>query len=75
MRADECPVPDTEGICRYEDRPAEEETLTLTPKGCAVAALQKAELIESVNDPAIDVFWEDFYRLMNLCGYIKEETE
>ena len=30
LRADACPVPDTEGICKYEDR--SEEVYKLTPK-------------------------------------------
>lgn len=43
MVANACPVPDTEGLCRYEDR--EEEIYKLTPKGCAVSALMNAGLI------------------------------
>ena len=74
MRADECPVPDTEGICRYEDR-TEEEVWKLTPKGCACVALEHAGFVKSSLDDACDVFWEEFSRLMDLCGYIKEETE
>lgn len=27
MRADYCPVPDTEGVCRYEDRRVDNEPL------------------------------------------------
>lgn len=75
MRADECPVPDTEGICRYEDRPSLDESWKFTPKGCASSALKTAGLVKSVSDPVVDVFWEEFSRLMKLCGYVKEEKE
>ena len=73
LRADACPVPDTEGICKYEDRA--EEVYKLTPKGCAVAALMSAGLIKSSLDPAVDAFFEDFERLMKSNGYVRTETE
>lgn len=72
MCGDDCPVPDTEGLCKHEVR--EEEICKLTPKGCAAAALMKANLINSTSDPAIDVFWEEFSLLMEKCEYVKEES-
>lgn len=71
MRADECPVPDVEGVCKYEDR--EEEVLTLSPKGCALVALMDAKLVRTTDDPQIDVFWDSFSKLMEKFGYVKEE--
>lgn len=68
-----CPVPDTEGICKYEAR--EEVVYQLAPKGCAVAALMDAGLIETINDPRVDVFWEHFTAEMRKFGYIQEESE
>lgn len=73
MVADHCPVPDMEGVCKYEDRT--EEVYKLTPKGCAVAALTTAGLIKSSSDSAIDAFWEDFEQLMERFGYIHHEEE
>lgn len=70
MCADCCPVPDVEGVCQFEDR--EEESYTLTPKGCASIALRDAGLVPSSEDPAVDVFWNSFHSLMLKFGYAAE---
>ena len=72
MRGDCCPVPDTEGVCKFECR--EEEVYTLTPRGCAACALVEAGLIKGCMDPAADLFFDKFQELMKKCGYIKEES-
>ena len=71
MCADACPVPDTEGICKYEQR--EERVYKLTPKGCASVALMDAKLIRNSSDPAVDVFWDSFAHLMEKFGYVQVE--
>ena len=67
MRADACPVPDVEGVCKFEDR--EVEIYVMTPSGCATCALMDAELAESIDDPRIEIFWERFTNLMERFGY------
>lgn len=73
MCGDCCPVPDAEGICKYEERV--EEVYKLTPKGCACAALMDAKLIDSIDDPAVGVFFDSFQRLMAEHGYIQEADD
>lgn len=70
MRGECCPVPDTEGVCKFECR--EEESYVLTPKGCAIDALMAARLIQNANDPAVDIFWAEFSELMKKFGYVLE---
>ena len=72
MRGDCCPVPDTDGVCKFEDR--KEEVWALSPKGCASMALQDAHLVQSSLDPAVDLFWNSFHRLMQKFGYVAEEV-
>ena len=67
MRADTCPVPDVEGVCKFEVR--EEEIYVLTPSGCATCALMDAEPVESIDDPRVEIFWEKFTSLMDRFGY------
>lgn len=73
MFSDTCPVPDTEGICKHEERV--EVLYKLTPKGCAIAALLDVGLIKTSSDPAAEAFWEDFAGLMERLGYVHEETQ
>ena len=73
MCADTCPVPDTEGICKYEQR--EERAYMLTPKGCATVALMDTGLAKNADDPVIDEFWKIFSDLMTKCGYAPDEEE
>lgn len=61
----ECPVPEIDGICRHEDR---REEYKLTPNGCAMAAFMKAGL----DLGKLEVFWEEFCRLMERDGYVQE---
>lgn len=72
MRGDCCPVPDTEGVCKFECR--EEEEFVLSPKGCAIAALQDAGLVDGPDDPAVDRFWKSFHSQMVQLGYAAEEA-
>ena len=69
MCADYCPVPDTEGICRYEER--EEVKYELTPKGCLRAALLNNGI--RLDDEMIELVWADFEEAMKRHGYVKEE--
>lgn len=74
MRADVCPVPETEGLCRFEDREEEtEETYQLTPKGCAACAMLDADLVKHSEDPRVDRFWELFTDMMRSNGYLQED--
>ena len=68
MCADYCPVPDYEGVCKYENR--EEERWTLTPKGCLFAAITNHI---SLDEDIIDFIWHDFEALMTKLGYVEEE--
>lgn len=68
MYYEECPVPDTEGICRYEER--EEEIWTLTPKGCFAAAIARHIYLD---EDVIDFIWHDFEELMTRLGYVEDE--
>lgn len=67
MYYEECPVPDTEGICRYEER--EEEVWKLTPKGCLAAAIVRHIVLD---EDIIDFIWHDFEELMTRLGYVEE---
>ena len=67
MCADYCPVPDVEGVCKYEERI--EEVWKLTPKGCFSAAL-KNHL--AIGEDLVDFIWEDFEELMLRQGYVEE---
>lgn len=67
VRGDECPVPDVEGLCMYEDR--SEDLYKLTPEGCAACALLDCKLVASVDDPAVDSFVYLFLDALRNCGY------
>ena len=73
MCADACPVPDTEGICKFEQR--EERIYKLTPKGCVSLAMMDAGLIGNGDDPRLEVFWTQFLKLMVIFGYAPEDEE
>lgn len=68
MCADVCPVPDVDGICKFEAR--EEESYVLTLQGCAAVALRDAGLVQSIDDPAVDQFFRSFCDLMQKFGYV-----
>ena len=68
MCADCCPVPDIEGVCKYEER---EEYYALTPKGCLATALLSVGV--SLDDCIFNDMWNDFVELMTELGYIQEE--
>jgi hypothetical protein len=65
MCADYCPVPDMDGVCKYEDR---DEAYIPTPKGCFYMAL-----CNHVDDIDIDKAWNDFNNFMDRYGYIQHE--
>ena len=65
MCADYCPVPDNEGVCKYEER--KEEVWMLTPKGCLLAALDKNSVY--IDDEYLNHVWNDFVDLMGKFGY------
>lgn len=69
MRGDYCPVPTTDGVCKYEDR--EEEVWVLTPKGCLEAAMIAAGI--KITDSELDALWDDFSALMKQFGYVEGE--
>ena len=71
MRADYCPVPDSHGVCKYEEL-IEDEVYTLTPQGCLRAAL--TDYVE-LDDTVFESIWSDFSELMFKCGYTKEVEE
>jgi hypothetical protein len=68
MCADYCPVPDTEGICKYEER--EDEKWALTPKGCFTVALRSNGV--HLDDNTINAVWDDFEAGMTRCGWVVE---
>ena len=71
MCADYCPVPDSQGVCKYEEL-VDDEVYTLTPKGCLRAALVgRADLDESM----FNCVWADFLKLMYECGYVGEQAK
>lgn len=70
MYADYCPVPDIEGVCKYED--CEEEIYVLAPKGCLEAAMLSEDVILS-ND-TFENIWSEFCALMEKFGYLREES-
>lgn len=71
QRGDCCPVPDMPGVCRHEKRV--DKQYKLTPRGCALAALQEAGA--NLTYAEFDVFCEEFSRLMTREGYVKEAEE
>ena len=70
MLGDCCPVPEMDGVCKFECREA--EIYVLTPKGCAISALQDAGLVQGPGDPAVDLFWNSFHSQMVQMGYAAE---
>lgn len=55
-----------DGACR----PAEEESdirLELSPRSCAAVALYEAGLIDDIDEPAVDEFWNKFVELIVMC--------
>lgn len=69
MCADYCPVPDVEGVCKYEER--EEVTYTLTPRGCLLTALLNVGV--NLDGRTFNDVWDGFTTLMTELGYIQEE--
>lgn len=68
MCGDYCPVPDDDGVCRYEER--EEEIWKLSPIGCFKVALSG---YINLDEDIIDLIWKDFEDLMQKNGYVEEE--
>lgn len=66
-----CPVPEMDGMCKYEDR--QEVRWVLTPKGCLIAALNNNDV--HIEDSRLNAAWEDFVALMLRYGYLEEYNE
>lgn len=64
--ADFCPVPDSEGICKYEDRNIK---YTLTPKGCLRVALLESKV--DIDEKTTDLVWDNFKNIMCRFGYFE----
>ena len=71
MCADYCPVPDSHGVCKYEEL-VDDEVYTLTPQGCLRAALSN---YVDLDDATLESIWAEFSALMFKCGYVKETGE
>ena len=69
MWADYCPVPDTEGVCKYEER--EDACYEVSPKGCLFLALLNSGI--KLDDDTFDNIWNDFTEIMTELGYMQEE--
>ena len=67
MHGDCCPVPHTDGVCRYEER--EDEPWVLTPKGCFVVAVEN---YIQVDKDTLELIWHDFEHLMREFNYVKD---
>lgn len=68
IRGDYCPVPDVEGVCKYEER--EDVRYKASPKSCLFMALLNSGIDPLDNCIGNDV-WNDFVELMTELGYIK----
>ena len=43
----------------------------LSPKGCAIAAMLDAKIIDNIDDERFNDFWRSFQSSMLKCGYIE----
>lgn len=66
MCADYCPVPDIDGVCKYEE--CEEEVYQLTPKGCLASALYNVGV--NLDGRTFNDVWDGFVKFMQNLGYI-----
>lgn len=57
------------------DEDDDDAVYQLTPKGIACLALLRTGLVESIEDPRIDGFWELFQADMDALGYTQEVEE
>lgn len=69
MCADYCPVPDFEGVCKYEYRI--DDSYKLTPRACLLMALLDSGI--EINNRIFDDIWRNFAELMKKHGYVEEE--
>lgn len=69
MCGDYCPVPDYEGVCKYEER--EDVRYQITPKACLFTALLNSG-IEPLDNRVFDGIWNDFVELMTELGYLED---
>lgn len=53
----------------------EDERYFITPKGLASLAMLRTGLIESIDDPRLEGFWELFESSMYKAGYIEDVDE
>lgn len=69
MRGDYCPVPNDDGVCRYEDRV--DEIYSLSPKSCLLMALLDSGV--TLDNRIFDDIWNNFADLMKKHGHVEEE--
>lgn len=58
-----------------EDDDDDDVTYRITPKGCFALSLVHAGICEDVDDPDIDVAWEEFEQSMTINGYVHSDDE
>lgn len=58
-----------------EDNDGDDVAYRITPKGCFALSLVHAGICEDVDDPYIDVAWEEFEQSMTINGYIHSDDE
>ena len=58
-----------------EDDDDDDVTYRITPKGCFALSLVHAGICEDVDDPDIDVAWEEFEQSMTVNGYVHSDDE
>lgn len=61
--------------CAESDEDDDNAVYQLTPKDIACLALLRTGLVESIEDPRIDGFWELFQADMDALGYTQEVEE
>ena len=68
---DYCPVPDSAGVCKHEERGR--MFFQMTPKSCMSLALLNSDV--RLDGRTLDNAWNEFVWLMTDLGYIKEEDK
>lgn len=58
---------------KLRERTVQEEMYMLTPKGIALGAMYDAGLINTMDNPKFEKFWNEFYSNMAKFKYVKTE--
>ena len=61
--------------CEADEDDDDDTLYQLSPKGIACLAMLRTGLVESIDDPRIDGFWELFCTDMAGLGYMREDEE